>query len=787
MFTRCRPYLILAFLWLAYFHPLVLAPGGVLWGDFSDFEAEHLPAKLFLNREWRTTGELPLWNPHHFCGTPFVHDIQVGMFYPPYAVTYLLPESAVGAALSWVIALHTLLAGVATFLYVRSRGVGEVGGLLAGVGVMLSAKWMTHLLLAGHTITVGLAWLPLVLLGLETAIRRGGVRPILGTGVAVALLVLGTHPQWAFYSVVFAAFWTLGTAMETANGRSARALIRWVGIGLAVGVVAFLLTAVQLLPTAEASAQSARTGELAEAWTGKLVLGLLARLVGPEPVYLPPTIWESRLLVGAFWLALGVLAAPLTGGRRWWEFAVVLGLLAFTLVGGFVTHLLPGFQVFRNPSRMSLILVFPVAILAGDAADQLLKRRWDDLSRKLVRWLAPAVVLLVIAPAISCFGLVELGKGHPKPLWPPFVAYWIAVGVGFPLLILAGWLPGERVSLRVGILALVLLAETVVPVSRAVTVRPAEQVFPASPLIDELASRGRPATGRVADWYVVTPVREYANSPQGMGAATSLVRGYDTTQGYNPLDVRHYREYLHYAGGGEGRLVSLHPLTLPILPNVAPRRKSLIDHLNLVALAVPVGYDPKQFNPAGWKAVARFPGPAPLPLISPDCPRPLPAYTLFENPTALPRAWVVPTAERMPDAREAAALTACDFQQTVLLSGEMPIPTRLAGPLADVRIADYQANRVTLESDGGTGWLVLADVWFPGWVCRIDGVEVPIRRANHAFRAVELPANGKRIEFAFEPKSYRVGWWVSAISVAVVALLWVAVSLTAGRRRGLGR
>jgi hypothetical protein len=42
---------------------------------------------------------------------------------------------------------------------------------VAAVGWMFAGKWMTHLLLAGHTITIGLAWLPLVLLTRGRAAR----------------------------------------------------------------------------------------------------------------------------------------------------------------------------------------------------------------------------------------------------------------------------------------------------------------------------------------------------------------------------------------------------------------------------------------------------------------------------------------------------------------------------------------------------------------------------------------------------------------------------------------
>src|SRR5947208_4904280 len=72
-----RPFLLLAALTLAFFAPLLLRPAATLYSAHSDLLAEHLPAKCFLTRSWRETGELPLWNPHHFCGSPFIHDLPV--------------------------------------------------------------------------------------------------------------------------------------------------------------------------------------------------------------------------------------------------------------------------------------------------------------------------------------------------------------------------------------------------------------------------------------------------------------------------------------------------------------------------------------------------------------------------------------------------------------------------------------------------------------------------------------------------------------------------------------
>jgi uncharacterized membrane protein YfhO len=113
------------------------------------------------------------------------------------------------------------------------------------------------------------------------------------------------------------------------------------------------------------------------------------------------------------------------------------------------------------------------------------------------------------------------------------------------------------------------------------------------------------------------------------------------------------------------------------------------------------------------------------------------------------------------------------------LTTDDPLPPA-AEPVGTARVAEHRPNRVVVRIEGGTGGhLVLADVWFPGWVCRVDGREVPVYRANHAFRAVALPAGATEAVFTFEPRSYRMGWWVSCVTL--IGLVVVALSVV--RRR----
>ena len=75
--------------------------------------------------------------------------------------------------------------------------------------------------------------------------------------------------------------------------------------------------------------------------------------------------------------------------------------------------------------------------------------------------------------------------------------------------------------------------------------------------------------------------------------------------------------------------------------------------------------------------------------------------------------------------------------------------------------------------DGPPGYLVLADVWFPGWTCTVDGEPAPVLRGDYLFRAVALPAGSHEVIFRFEPVSYRRGQAISALAIVLVAVILI--------------
>ena len=140
--------------------------------------------------------------------------------------------------------------------------------------------------------------------------------------------------------------------------------------------------------------------------------------------------------------------------------------------------------------------------------------------------------------------------------------------------------------------------------------------------------------------------------------------------------------------------------------------------------------------------------------------QPLPPYEVWENLDVLPRAFVVPRAAPLPDRPEVLdTLKTTDFRRTVLLE-DWRDEFAAAAPAATYRAAeatDYRPNRVILHEEGSAGWLVLTDVWFPGWKCMVNGRPAEIHRADFLFRAVAVPDGPCDVVFTFEPESYLRG------------------------------
>ena len=142
----------------------------------------------------------------------------------------------------------------------------------------------------------------------------------------------------------------------------------------------------------------------------------------------------------------------------------------------------------------------------------------------------------------------------------------------------------------------------------------------------------------------------------------------------------------------------------------------------------------------------------------------------------LPRARLVPAARVEPDDEAALAWLqdpASDLVGELVLSDGQPLEATLgAEAIGSATIVESRPDRVLLDvAPNGPAHLLLADTWFPGWEARVDGERRPIRRADVALRAVRVEPGDKRVEFRYEPGSYRLGQALAALGLAACLAL----------------
>jgi hypothetical protein len=149
------------------------------------------------------------------------------------------------------------------------------------------------------------------------------------------------------------------------------------------------------------------------------------------------------------------------------------------------------------------------------------------------------------------------------------------------------------------------------------------------------------------------------------------------------------------------------------------------------------------------------------------------------------RAWLVSRARRVPFDQMLAAMENPIFDPTKTVvvamdSEEEPGRVRQPGTtraLAGSSLALRDTpNRVTIDVDlDAPGYLVLADIWYPGWQATVDGKPAELLRANHAFRAVRLTAGEHSVEMVYRPALVLVGGAVSLVT-GVLLILSMLVS-----------
>lgn len=805
---------LLVLLWLAYcFRPVFLS----YTFFFRDLAYIFFPqVQLWANL--LKSGQLPLWDPYHHGGHPFLADVANGTFYPTNLLYLLLPTLK---AFNLVIVFHFIGCSCAAYICARIVGLPRLSSLVSGMvygacGCMLSLGDQYNRFLA-------MPYIPLLIACWHLFLIERRPRWFVAASVAGAIQVLPGAPEVNVMTICALVGWTIAAPSERAMRKNVTMC--------ALLIISILgIAACQILPTLEAITQSSRGAGLTygEFTQWSLSLRRLPEFVIPEfrgyTDTLPYNVYfwggdlEDKgypyflnLYVGAIAVALALIGG--TGrhgqarGLTWRVRLFLLALWLGSIVLAFGRELpffewayyhFPLLKLFRYPIKFLLIGLFPMALLAGHGFSVLFERdRKGEISSH-----APQLFWVLWGMAGTLFVVSALFRISPSfaaavqqlcftrandVIYQGLMDSLILVTVCWLLFVIAAshvrlrqrasWQPW--IAAAIIILDLFMAGKRVNPVA-------SESFFTEQPPIVDIV-RKQIGDGRL--YRTEDPLAQMFHIPEDHPFHVApdhimwvyrwqfdVLRMY--AGAFYHIPVIFHTDYNLLA---QRRIVKMKEV-LETLP--WERRLPLLS-----ASGVSLILSAQTIHAPGIQHVATVPNFGDTPVH------------VYELTNAVPRARMVPMWKMAASDDEALSwMLKSDYdprQHVVLQRPESGLlafpwsrtvqntdaakkePQPCSQPFnASVAIIENKNNSMSYRASSNCdGYLVFSEPYYPGWHVKIDGKPQPLLRANYAFSAVLLDAGTHDVVRYYLPGTFLIGIVISALTLGILGVIVLQKSI----------
>jgi uncharacterized membrane protein YqhA len=760
-----------------------------------------------LDKVFWETWTLPQWSPYVFCGMPSFASLMYAPFvYMP--GTVLLPLSRwLAFPAMFTPALHYVFAAMGVFVFLRRKGASFWPALLGGLAFMLT-PWLITMQIFGHgSQMMTSAYIPWALWAVDRLMEKFSWRNLGLAGLILGFQFQRGHVQISYYILLFAGLYVLCHLVSALMQKDFKRLLSRLGGFAGAMVLAAALAAILYLPLQEYTPYSIRgnpsvlqaasgakdTGvgfEYATQWSfspGEMMTFLIPSFYGfgGQPFYwgnMPFTDYPNYMGILVLGLALVAFVLNLSRGGPHRLLAIFSGLvILLSLLLSFGYHFsafyklfynyFPYFNKFRVPVMILILVQCTVAILAGLGLEGILSRlraasTKDDLAQqsKIAQrlWIAlAAVIVVVLALTIFRDGFFNFMRGlypdqYPanyqdqldtarfamlfKDIW--FVAIFVAGGLSALALALTKKISGGAAAALICVITLVDLW---------VVDKKIGQTYPQQETPEHLQPDG------ISEFFKSdTSLFRFYPAGQLFGELRWSAQGFQSVGGYHAAKPRFYQDFIEATG--------LQRATDGDFPG-----RHILDMLNAKYVITFASLPDSE-----WVVRRQFQIPAG------GAPQVL---SIYENPTVLPRAYLVGEYEVQTDPiaalarlREGSAQGFNPHRRAMLT--EPPETTPQPDSSASAQIKKYDFHHIAIATENRSPQLlVLSDNYYPepaGWQAYVDNKPVKTYRANYTFRAVCVPAGSHQVEFRFHSRAFTLGLWTSLAALVVgLALLFV--------------
>jgi len=708
--------------------------GPVKNGAMPDIISQIYPWKHFTIEQWKK-GEIPLWNPYSFSGTPHLANYQSAVLSPLNILFFIFPF-----LLAWNIniVLQPLLAGLFIYTYARSLRITKPGSLLSAIGFMFCGfivSWMDY-----GTLAYAILFLPLSLFAMEEYARTTKFRYLLLLAISIPLSFFSGHFQMSIYFFLV----IVSYACFISYREKKFSLLVWTGVYIAFGL---FLSMPQILPSLEFYTQSVRSNlfQPVEVIPWAYIPTLLAPDFYGNPV--TRNDWfghyaEWNGYSGLVSLMLGVYSIR----RQAKTIFFFLSVAIISLLLAFPSPLLSLMVLLHTPvlstssaGRIIVLFSFAIAILSGFGFDSL----WADIQKKNVK---PFVLLTTLFALFFFILWVIISRKLFLPIEKILIArqntilptiFFVLIIAIVVFALLAERMKKTKISFFIlSFLAITSGFEMLRFSTKWQAFDPSSLVYPNISVINGFHK-----------------IEGYDRVLGNFGGETAVYYHLPSVEGYDALYIKNYGQLL--ASMTTGKLQDSYRSVVLFTKNTADST-ALMKLLNITYIV-----HKKADDYAPW-AYPYWENPSQFQRIYEDG-----AYRILKNNNALPHAFIVHHVKVIQDRQEIlSTLFSKDFnpmQEAIVDKNPSILPS---GGSASVTINSYSGNKVTLNyTSDSSAFLILLDNNYPGWNAYIDSQKVPIFTTDYAFRGIAIPKGTHTVSFIYQPVSFILGLWLFLIGI----------------------
>lgn len=333
-------------------------------------------------------GQLPLWNPYSFSGTPLLANFQTAAFYPLNILLFLIPFP-----IAWgiLVMLQPLLAGLFLYLYLQQFRINKFASFVGAIAFSYSGFSIAWL--EWNTIIHTLMWLPLILLIKEKLLEKFTLKNGLFLIIVESTSIFAGHLQVLFYTMIVSNLYLVLRIIQLSikvrkDDFFPIAIKKYIPY-LMTGIIVLTLTSIQWLPTMQFIAQSAREVDqgswMKEGWF--IPWQNLIQYIAPDFFGNPATgnywgVWNYGEFIGYFGiipLIFTIYALLFRRDKKTLFFtSIAIGGLLFALptpIAKLVYQWNIPLLSTSQPTRLLSIISLSLCILAAFGADTWIKEK----------------------------------------------------------------------------------------------------------------------------------------------------------------------------------------------------------------------------------------------------------------------------------------------------------------------------------------------------------------------------------------------------------------------------